>query len=108
MKDNIKNINLWESGIKDQCIFITTLEELLTYIEENDIELIFTLHDKQYPNQNIKCKLDQIADQNNISITYTDKKHPIAILKDFGKQILINPTFFNQNIEKLNNIMNKN
>ncbi|MBQ2872817.1 MAG: hypothetical protein IJE89_02335 [Bacilli bacterium] len=100
MNDNIKNINLWSSGIKNNCTFLTTFEEFLAFIEEKNKEFIFTIHDKQYPNQKQKCILDPVADKNNISITYTDKEHPIAILNQFGNIILINPEFFNQNIEK--------
>lgn len=100
MNDNIKNVNLWDSKLKDNCTFLTTFEEFLAFIKENNQEFIFTIHDRQYPNKKHKCILDQAADQNNISITYTDESHPIVILNNLGKTILINPKFFNHNIEK--------
>ena len=100
MNNNIENVNLWESNYSEKCTFFKTFEELISFIEKNNKELVFTLHDKQLPNQDHKCRLDTLADRDNISITYTDIEHPIVILNKLGNKILVNPTFYEQNKEK--------
>lgn len=100
MNNIIKNINIWECSYKNNCTFLYTFEELIKFIEDNNLDFSFLLHEKQYPGNTYECIIDKYTDINNVSITYTSKEHPITILNQYDNKILINPTFFEQNKNK--------
>lgn len=102
MNETIRQINIWDSKQKDKCIFIKSYEELIKYIKENNI-LNLTIHETHNPNDPIKCIFDDLAERNNISLTYTDNEHPITVLywPSLEHNILINPSFFNEHKQEL-------
>lgn len=102
MENNIRNVNIWESKLSAYCIPINTYEELINFIKEKDT-MDLTTHDTQYPNNEPKTYFDNIATKQNVSITYTDKDHPITVISitEGDYNILINPNFLNEHKEKL-------
>ena len=92
-----KKLNIWETSFEYICIFLTNIEELLKYIKDNNTSNL-TIHETYNPKNQQKCIFDRWASRRKISLTYTDKEHPITIinLEDVEHNILINPEFFNQ------------
>ena len=107
MKEQQK-LNIWETKLTDRCIFINNIEELLKYIQENKLKNI-TIHEKFQNDSEKKCIFDQIAQKNNIELTYTDNEHPITIInwEHLEHNILINQDFFNQHKDKIKEVLKK-
>ena len=92
-----KKLNIWDTKLSDRCIYLTNIEELLKYIKDNNITNL-TIHETYNPQEPLKCIFDNSANKNNISLTYTDKDHPITIInwENIEHKILISQEFFNQ------------
>ena len=95
MNQETKNINIWESNLKEYFTHTNNIDELLNYFEkENTYE--FIIRTNYNPKERTKTFLDTIAKKNNLSITYTDSNHNVTIYNqdNINKEIFINPTFF--------------
>lgn len=93
--DNIPHKNIWESKLKDDFTYLSTYEELISYIKKYGIFDII-IRDRQYPSDEIKCGLDNIIKRSNICTILTDGSHIISIFDSiyYGKTIFINSDFY--------------
>ena len=108
----MKNINLWDSSLKEQYIFFYNIKDYITYLLENSKTMKFSLKNKYSVGTPSEDSLEYMAQQNELDITYTDQEHPISISKSSNYSSHVNPDFFQNNknefISEAKNLLYKN
>lgn len=99
---------LWETKLSEEYYFFKSTEEYFKYLIDNNCGMSFTLKDKFSFGDQPKDMLDTQAVKQNISITYTDNEHPIAVPKSSGfLKTYISPIFFKEHKEEFINFFKK-
>ena len=94
-------VNLWECQIGKQYEYVNTIEEVLELIDCGKISTEVEIKTKYTPGQTISGRLDEIADEQNVEVTYVDAEHIVAYSDNPFLDAYIYPKFFEQYKEQL-------
>ncbi len=97
----MKNVNLWESSLKNKYIFFDNTNELFTYLRKNNNHFVITIKNDYHPEENPIAILDNNNHSKNTHMTYTDATHPVAVpVSSFSIYIYVYSDFFETHKEE--------
>ena len=93
----MQEVKLWENN---KYVVLQNIQEVVEAIKIGALSIIFDIKHKFVPGDDITTIYDSNANKNNYTIIYTDSEHPVITSK---YQTFINPTFFKENKEEMQN-----
>ncbi len=94
----MEHFDLWNSGVKEDFVYFSSVEKLFKYIEDHKIRFsTFLIKDSYTPGDSLECLLDEIALRDNCHVTYTDSTHPVALSTTSGYISIVSKAFFEAN-----------
>lgn len=97
----MSELKLWESKLNEFCLYLNSIDEFINYLKQNNTTS-FNIVDTYTQEKEQRTILDQMAQNQNINLTYTDHEHNAVIIDlDINKPIIINPFFYQENKEKI-------
>lgn len=93
---------LWETSFKTDYTYFNDVDEFIKWMDKNDRGLErFILKNEYNPGEFCENKFESRLLNSNTHLVYTDNSHNIAVYKNQNGISYINPSFYNQNRNKI-------